>query len=46
MMYRTKFLQKYSLDSTLRGEDETCVHLTWGEDGLHVSDGPNIETCY
>ena len=23
--------------NSLRGEDETCVHLTWGEDGLHVS---------
>lgn len=23
--------------SALKGEDETCVHLTWGEDGLHVS---------
>lgn len=29
-----------------RGEDETCVHLTWGEDGLACFDGPNIETCY
>ena len=22
---------------SLRGVDESCVHLTWGEEGLHVS---------